>query len=156
MQKRHLFTVINLAALVFAALLWVLGVADVLEGFTFAWASFIATAIWAVSFTARVFFEKQTVMKKSWTILAAVFYLTAAGSLIGALALPGKLVLPIICLTAAVALLIGSLVLGGKKWDEGDNEKPDYKNYYERKAETEAAKAAAAEAEKAESVENEE
>ncbi len=142
MQKRHLFTVINLSALVFAALLWVLGAADVLPAFGFAWAAFVVSAIWAVSFTVRVFVEKQVIMKKSWTILAAIFYLTSAGSLIGALALEGNLVLPIICLTAAVALLIGSLVLGGKKWDQGDNEKPGYKNYYERKAEAEAAKAA--------------
>ncbi len=142
MQKRRLFTLINLAGLVFAALLWVLGATDVLPSFGFAWAAFTVSVVWGVSFTVRVFVEKTAVMKKSWAILAGVFYLTAAGSLIGALALEGKLVLPIICLTAAVALFVGSLVLGGKKWDEGDNEKPGYKNYYERKAEAEAAKAA--------------
>ncbi len=152
MQKRHLFTVVNLAALVFAAILWVISVAapTALPGFDFTWAVFVATAIWAVSFTVRVFFEKQVILKKSWTIIAGVFYVAAAGALIGALALPGKLVLPIICLAAAAALLIGSLVLGGKRWDEGDNEKPGYKNYYERKAEAEAAKKAAEEAVKAE------
>ncbi len=142
MQKRYLFSVINLAALVLAAILWVIDVASptAMPGFSFAWAAFIATAIWGVSFTVRVFFEKQTVLKKSWAILSGVFYVAAAGSLIGALALPGKLVLPIICLAVAASLLIGSLVLGGKKWDEGDNQKPGYKNYYERKAEEEAKK----------------
>ncbi len=152
MKKRHLFTIINLSALVFALLLWVISVADpdLMKGFDFAWAAFIATAIWGVSFTVRVFFETDIMLKKSWTILAGVFYLTAAGALIGALALEGKLILPILCLTAAVAVLVGSLVLGGKKWDEGDNQKPEYKNYYERKEEERQAKerAAAAEAEK--------
>ncbi len=140
MQKRYLFSLINLAALLLGAILWVVDVASptAMPNFNFAWAAFIVTAIWGVSFTVRVFFEKQTVLKKSWVILAAVFYLAAAGSLIGALALPGKLVLPIICLAMAAALFVGSLVLGGKKWDEGDNQKPDYKNYYERKAEEEA------------------
>ncbi len=139
MKKRHLFTIINLSGLVFALLLWVIAVAtDAMPDFDFAWAAFIATAIWAVSFTVRVFFEEQVVLKKSWTLLASVLYLAAIGALIGALALPGKLVLPIICLTAAASLLIASLVLGGKKWDEGDNQKPDYKTYYERKAEAEA------------------
>ncbi len=147
MKKRHLFTIINLSALVFALLLWVISLAsaDALPGFDFAWAAFIATAVWAVSFTVRVFFEKDVMLKKSWTILAGVFYLAAVGSLIGALALEGKLVLPILCLTAAAAALIGSLVLGGKKWDEGDNQKPGYKNYYERKEEERLAKEAAKE-----------
>ncbi len=153
MQKRRLFTIINLAGLVFALLLWVISLAaeDALLGFDFAWAAFIATAIWGVSFTVRVFFEKDVVLKKSWAILACVFYLAAAGSLIGALALEGKLVLPILCLAAAAAALISSIVLGGKKWDEGDNQKPDYKNYYERKEEEriqkEAAEKAVADAE---------
>ncbi len=152
MKKRHLFTVVNLAILVFAAILWVVDVAapSAMPGFNFAWVVCIATGLWGVSFLIRVFVEDQVVMKKSWTILAVVFFVAAAGALIGALALPGKLVLPIICLAAAAAVLLGSLVLGGKKWDEGDNQKPGYKNYYERKAEAEAQKAAEAEAEKAE------
>ncbi len=150
MQKRGIFTVINLAALVFALLLWVISLADAeaLGGFDFAWAAFIATAIWGVSFTVRIFFEEQVVLKKSWAILAGVFYVTAAGALIGALALKGKLVLPILCLAAASAALIGSLALGGKKWDEGDNQKPDYKNYYERKEEERLAKEEKSEEEK--------
>ncbi len=143
MKKRHLFTIINLTALVFALLLWVISIADadLMKGFDFAWAAFIATAIWGVSFTVRVFFEEEIILKKSWTILAGIFYVTAAGALIGALALKGSLILPILCLAAAVALLVGSLVLGGKKWDEGDNQKPGYKNYYERKEEESQAKA---------------
>ncbi len=144
MKNKHVFTLINVAALVLGAILWVIDVATptAMPRFNFAWAALIVTAIWGVSFTVRVFFEKQTVLKKSWTIVAAVCYVAAAGSLIGALALPSKLILPILCLAVAASLLIGSLVLGGKKWDEGDNQKPDYKNYYQRKAEEEAKKAA--------------
>ncbi len=143
MKKRHVFTVINLAALVLAAILWVVDVAtpEAMPSFNFAWAAFVATSVWAASFTVRIFFEEQVVLKKSWAILAGVFFVAAAGSIIGALALDGNLVLPIICLAVAAALLIGSVALGGKKWDEGDNQKPGYKNYYERKAEEEAKKA---------------
>ncbi len=152
MQKRHLFTIINLSALVFATLLWVIDVAapTAMPGFNFAWAAFIATTIWGVSFIVRIFFEKQVVLKKSWAILAGMFFLMAAGSLIGALALPSKLILPILCFTAAVSVLLGSLIVGGKKWDQGDNEKPGYKNYYERKAEAEAKKAEELQAQNAE------
>ena len=47
------------------------------------------------------------------------------------------MVIPIIALVAAVGLLLTILFTGGKKWDEGDNQKVGYKNYYERKAEEE-------------------
>ncbi len=152
MKKKQIFTIVNLAALVFVAILWVISVAvpNSLPGFSFAWASLIVTGVWGISYTARVFTEEQAMMKTTWAIVAGIFYLAAAGSLIGALALPDSLVLPIICLAAAIALFVGSLVLGGRKWDEGDNQKPGYKNYFERKAEKEAQKAAEAEASKAE------
>ncbi len=150
MQKKHLFTIINLVGLVFALVLWVLSATGAMPNFSFAWVVFIATAIWAVSFTVRVFCEKQVILKKSWTILAAVFVVVAAIALICALTVPGKAILPIICLAAAVAALIGSLVLGGKQWDLGDNQKPGYKTYYERKEEERLAKEAAEAAAKAE------
>ncbi len=145
MQKRYLFGVINLAILVFALILWVVDVAADVAGLNFAWIACIATAGWGASFLVRVFFEKQIELKKSWAILAGVFFVAAAGCLLAALALDGKLALPIICLAAAGSLLLGSIALGGKKWDEGDNQKPEYKNYYERKAEAEAKKQAEAE-----------
>ena len=37
-------------------------------------------------------------------------------------------------------LVLGILITGGKKWDEGDNHKAGYKNYYQRKEEEEKAK----------------
>ena len=51
-----------------------------------------------------------------------------------------KLIMPIIAVVITVALLLGFLAIGGKKWDEGDNQKPGYKTYRERKAEEEQAK----------------
>ncbi len=143
-MKRHIFTVINISALVLGALLWLIAelAPEAMGGFNLAWAGFIVTIIWAISFTVRVFFEEQTVMKKSWAILAGVFLVGAVGCLIGAITMPDKLILPIICVAVSVALLVGALVLGGKKWDEGDNQKPGYKTYHERKAEEEAQKLA--------------
>ena len=37
-------------------------------------------------------------------------------------------------------IVLGVLVTGGKKWDEGDNQKVGYKTYRERKAEEEKKK----------------
>ena len=61
----------------------------------------------------------------------------AALCLIFALALPENLILPIILVVLAAMLVLGVLITGGKKWDEGDNHKAGYKNYYQRKAEEE-------------------
>ena len=47
------------------------------------------------------------------------------------------MILPIISIVITVAFLITVLATGGKKWDEGDNHKAGYKNYYERKADEE-------------------
>ncbi len=143
MKKRHIFTLVNLFVLVFGLILlvvWLAAPQAVLE-LNLGWIGAIITGGWAISFTVRVFFEEQVVLKKSWVILAGVFYVMMAGSIIGACVVQVVLILPIICLAAAAAAFIGALALGGKKWDEGDNEKPGYKTYRERKAEEEALKA---------------
>ena len=45
--------------------------------------------------------------------------------------------MPIIAIVVTVALLLGFVAVGGKKWDQGDNQNVGYKNYYQRKAEEE-------------------
>ena len=59
--------------------------------------------------------------------------------MIGELAIEDKqnLVIPIIAVVVTVALLLGFVAVGGKKWDQGDNQNVGYKNYYQRKAEEE-------------------
>ena len=70
-------------------------------------------------------------------ILGACLLVIAAVCIAFALALPKNLVWPIIAVILAAALVIGLFATGGKKWDEGDNHKTGYKNYYERKKEEE-------------------
>lgn len=60
--------------------------------------------------------------------------------LVSALALPQNWILPLILILVGVMLVLGILITGGKKWDEGDNHKAGYKNYYQRKEEEEKAK----------------
>ena len=60
----------------------------------------------------------------------------------GVLALVGtiiddKLVLPIIAIIITVGILLCILAVGGKKWDQGDNEVAGYKDYRTRKKEEE-------------------
>ena len=65
----------------------------------------------------------------------------AAISVIFALALPKSYIWPVIAVIVAVAGVLSVLATGGKKWDEGDNQKVGYKDYRARKAEEEARKA---------------
>ena len=65
----------------------------------------------------------------------------AAISVIFALALPKSYIWPIIAVIIALAGVLSVLSTGGKKWDEGDNQKVGYKDYRTRKAEEEARKA---------------
>jgi hypothetical protein len=58
-------------------------------------------------------------------------------SIASAIALPDNWILPIICVMAALAIVLGIIVTGGKKWDTADNQKAGYKNYHQRKAEEE-------------------
>ena len=69
--------------------------------------------------------------------LSAGLLVVALVCLISALALPDNWVLPLILILLGVMIVLSVLITGGKKWDEGDNHKVGYKNYYQRKAEEE-------------------
>lgn len=69
--------------------------------------------------------------------LSAGLLVVALVCLIFALALPEDWILPLIFILLGVMLVLSVLITGGKKWDEGDNHKVGYKNYYQRKAEEE-------------------
>ena len=107
-------------------------------GFNLAWAGVIFAGIsgLALLFSA-IGTKNSTALKKMQILLSAVLLVVAAVCLISALAIPENLVLPIILVILAAMLVIGLLITGGKKWDEGDNHKAGYKNYYQRKAEEE-------------------
>ncbi len=84
-----------------------------------------------------LFTKNSVALKKLQLLLSAILLIVAALCLVSALALPDNLVLPIILVVAAALLVLSILFTGGKKWDEGDNHKVGYKNYYQRKAEEE-------------------
>ena len=79
--------------------------------------------------------KSTTTLKKLKIWFGVVLLISALLCLISAIVIPENLVLPIIALIVAVGLNISILATGGKKWDEGDNHKKGYKNYYERQKE---------------------
>ena len=143
MNKRFLFGFIIGAAALAAAVLWLL---SVLVPDTFGWFS----GGWAVVLLKGVCVKESGVLKKLSILIGAGLLIICFIQLAVELALPKNAIAPIITVIVVAALLLGYVVVGGKKWDSGDNQKVGYKNYYQRKAEEEKKAAEAAkEAEKA-------
>ena len=73
--------------------------------------------------------------------LGAALIVVAGVSVAFALALPESYIWPIIAVILTAAALLSLLATGGKKWDEGDNQRMGYKDYRTRKAEEEKRRA---------------
>lgn len=79
----------------------------------------------------------NTVLKKFNIFVGGGLGIISVFCFVSAFALPKNIIAPIICIIVAACLMLGLLATGAKKWDEGDNNKVGYKNYYQRKAEEE-------------------
>lgn len=143
MSKNFLFRFLVAAGLLGAAVLWLLAALKVLDPFNWLWTVVVLAGAWGVAFLFRGMFSKGNTVLKKWNIFAgAGLAVIAIIALILALAvvnLTAQLVIAIIATAFAAAILLGVVFTGGKKWDQGDNQKVGYKNYYQRKEEEEKA-----------------
>ena len=123
-----------------AAVFFFLSVLEI-EPFTEFSASWAGVIFAGVSGLALLFgaigTKNSTQLKKMQIFLSAGLLVVALVCLVFALALPEDWILPLIFILLGVMLVLSVLITGGKKWDEGDNHKVGYKNYYQRKAEEE-------------------
>lgn len=143
MNKNFLFYVLLCLAFVAAAVLWLLKVLlpDTFGFFSFSWAVVILAGVGGVGFLLKGLFEKNVgLLKKLQVFFGAGLILLAVVSLIFALALPKNIIWPVVAVIASMALLLSIFAVGGKKWDQGDNKKAGYKDYYARKKEEEKQK----------------
>ena len=143
MSKKFLLGLIVCLLIVAIAVLWLLSALGVeeMKWFTLGWAATIAAGVLGVAFVGRGLFGKTAgPLKKLWIFFGAAFLVVAVITLACEIAMPSKIVMPVIAIVLAVALLLGFIAVGGKKWDAGDNQKVGYKNYYQRKAEEERKK----------------
>lgn len=144
-MSRSLFYKILMAlAWLAAAVLWLLSVIrpEKFGFFNFNWALVVICGTGGLAVLLRGLFAKKTgVLKKSDIFLGAFLLVIAGISAAFALAMPKKIVWPIIAVVLALAGLLSVIATGGKKWDEGDNHKVGYKDYRARKAEEESRKA---------------
>ena len=123
-----------------AAVLWILSltVPETFSFFSLAWAGVLLCGGIGVIFLLNGIIQKNiTTIKKLKIWFGVALLVCAVLCLVSAITIPENLVIPIIAVIVAVGFMITILATAGKKWDEGDNHKVGYKNYFERKKEEE-------------------
>lgn len=139
MSKKLLFKVAVGLVFLAAAVVWLLSVLmpDRFANWNLSWVIAAVCGALGVLFIMKGLFGKTVNIAKKFNILVgAALFVAAVLALVGTF-IESNLVLPIIAVIVAVAALLCVLAVGGKKWDEGDNKKVGYKNYYQRKEEEE-------------------
>lgn len=140
MSKNLIYKIIIVVGAVAAAVLWLLSEvnAEVFGFFNFSWAVAVLSGAAGISYLLKGIFEKNvSTLKKISICFSVVFLVVAVVCIAFAIAMPENFILPIIAVIVTAGVLIGVLVVGGKKWDQGDNKNANYKNYYERKKDEE-------------------
>ena len=143
MSKKILVRLLVALSFLVAAVFFFLSVLEVepFTEFSASWAGVIFAGVSGIALLFNAIGTKNSVtLKKLNVALSAVLLAVALVCLVSALALPQNWILPLILILVGVMLVLGILITGGKKWDEGDNHNVGYKNYYQRKEEEEKAK----------------
>ena len=110
MSKNFLFKFVLGLVVVVAAVLWLLSmlVEDTFGWFSLGWAITMIAGVFGVMFILRGLFSSTAgPIKKLYIYFGAGLLIAALFALIGEIALPGKLVMPIIAIVVTVALLLG-------------------------------------------------
>lgn len=140
MSRNLIYKILGALVVVAAAVLWILSltVPETFGFFSLAWAGVLLCGGIGVIFLLNGIFQKNiTTIKKLKIWFGVGLLVCAVLCLVSAITIPENLVIPIIAVIVAVGFMITILATAGKKWDEGDNHKVGYKNYFERKKEEE-------------------
>ena len=140
MSRNLIYKLLGGLVVLAAAVLWILSltVPETFGFFSLAWAGVLLCGGIGLIFLLNGIFQQNISTIKKLKIWFGVGLLVGALlCLVSAIAIPDSIVIPIIAVIVAVGFIITILATGGKKWDEGDNHKAGYKNYFERKKEEE-------------------
>lgn len=143
MSKKLLFKVLVALCFVAVAVVWLLSALDVIE-VNMSWLIAIFAFALAALFIIYGFASKTVgVAKKLYIVFGGALAVAGVFALIGSFMDKenvARLVLPIIAIAVTVVVLLCILAVGGKKWDQADNENVGYKDYRTRKREEEERK----------------
>ncbi len=140
MSRNLIYKLLGALVVIAAAVLWILSltVPETFGFFSLAWAGVLLCGGIGVIFLLNGIFQKNiTTIKKLKIWFGVGLLVCTVLCLVSAITIPENLVIPIIAVIVAVGFMITILATAGKKWDEGDNHKVGYKNYFERKKEEE-------------------
>ena len=140
MSKNFLFKLLIGLIILAGPVLWLLSliIPDTFGWFNLSYAvALVSGGIGLLLLLKGVFKKDNIVFKKANIWLGMGLLVVTLLSIASAIALPDNWILPIICVMAALAIVLGIIGTGGKKWDTADNQKAGYKNYHQRKAEEE-------------------
>lgn len=140
MSRNLIYKILGALVVVAAAVLWILSltVPETFGFFSLAWAGVLLCGGIGVIFLLNGIIQKNiTTIKRLKIWFGVALLVCAVLCLVSAITIPENLVIPIIAVIVAVGFMITILATAGKKWDEGDNHKVGYKNYFERKKEEE-------------------
>ena len=140
MSRNLIYKLLGGLVVLAAAVLWILSltVPETFGFFSLAWAGVLLCGGIGLIFLLNGIFQQNISTIKKLKIWFGVGLLVGALlCLVSAIAIPDSLVIPIIAVIVAVGFIITILATEDKKWDEGDNHKAGYKNYFERKKEEE-------------------
>ena len=136
MSKKLLFKVLVALCFVAVAVVWLLSALDVIHvnlSWVIAVFAFALAALFIIYGRAA---KTVGAIKKLYILFGAALAVAGILALVGTF-IDGNLVLPIIAIIVTVAVLLCILAVGGKKWDQADNENVGYKDYRTRKREEE-------------------
>lgn len=139
MSKKLLFRVLVCLVFVATAGIWLASkiFEEEFDGFNTTWLLAIIPGCLGVLFILKGLFQKNIGTFKKLNIFFGAGLLIACMFAFVGTFIEEQLVWPIIAVVITVAILLSVLAVGGKSWDEADNQKVGYKNYYQRKAEKE-------------------
>ena len=140
MSKNFLFKLLIGLIILAGPVLWLL---SLILPETFGWfnlsyaVALVSGGVGLLLLLKGVFKKDNVIFKKANIWLGMGLLVVTLLSIASAIAIPDNWIAPIICVMAALAIVLGIIGTGGKKWDTADNQKAGYKNYHQRKAEEE-------------------
>ena len=140
MSKNFLFKLLIGLIILAGPVLWLLSliIPDTFGWFNLSYAvALVSGGVGLLLLLKGVFKKDNVIFKKANIWLGMGLLVVTLFSIASAIALPDNWIAPIICIMAALAIVLGIIGTGGKKWDTADNQKAGYKNYHQRKAEEE-------------------
>lgn len=140
MSKNFLFKLLIGLIILAGPVLWLLSliIPDTFGWFNLSYAvALVSGGVGLLLLLKGVFKKDNVIFKKANIWLGMGLLVVTLFSIASAIALPDNWIAPIICIMAALAIVLGIIGTGGKKWDTADNQKAGYKSYHQRKAEEE-------------------